>query len=116
VLLGISLVLNGTAYAMGGTHMVEAHAHAMAGGHCEGHGAMHAHAGADVGHGHDHAQHGHPAPDCCKTSSCTCASPTAPAAVTLVLHETAIDRFDASTLACGHRPPALASLIRPPIA
>ena len=115
VLLSLSLIFNGTAYAMSSLQDQQMHSTAAADMHagCHEHAATTAHQASHA----DQPAQGHPAPDCCKTGKCVCTSqPTVPAVATLVLHETAIDRIDAQPLVSGHVAPALASLIRPPIA
>lgn len=126
VLLSIILVLNGPGYAVAATQMAQANvaqdaspvAKREVARPCHEHDMAAMQADAPVAIDVGAAKPGHPAPDCCKSGKCVCAS-TQPASLTLAalsLRETEIDRtINLPTLLIGHISPLLAHPIRPPI-
>lgn len=134
VLLILSLVLNGSGYAVASTQMHLAH---MATVHstiaaadmhdaappCHEQGGQHAgqsgmHDMATNAAACDDAVTRHAAPDCCQSSQCACdwlQHATATLAQVPVLPSMAVRAPDVRAMHCSHAAPALANPIRPPI-
>jgi hypothetical protein len=123
VLLSLSLILNGSGYAWAATQMQLAHgdvahdtAPATRGCHEHGMAATKSNvpAAADV----HTSKPGYPAPDCCRSGKCVCASmqPTSLTLASLSLRQPEIYRIiGAPAIRVGHASPLLAHPIRPPI-
>ena len=133
LLLCIALVFNGAASAMASVQMMQMHA--------DGQGtasvpvptmvagaepAMPCHHDGQASHSQDAAaaatpskdQQPHQAPDCCKSSTCTCACVHQAAAMVPMLAFHGVVSLHGSSvrpMTLGHPTPALPHLIRPPI-
>ena len=133
-LISLSLILNGSAYAVASTHMQLGHmstgtsvplsptqAVATAEPSC---GPHQTHAAAtpgplpDATHDQAPAKPQHPSPDCCKSGSCinACTQHAQTALDMPVLRNAVVEHAsNVSPLKPGHAAPALPHLIRPPI-
>lgn len=128
VLLSITLILNGSGYALAATQVQMAQAamahdaaptaqHGTARAcHEQGMAAMTTDAPANAD---SHTSNsGHPVPDCCKSGKCVCAAaqPTSLTLASLSLREAGIYRaIGVPAIRVGHASPLLAHPIRPPI-
>jgi len=131
-LLCISLILNGSGFAMASPHARMAHTDSMAMPvvspeataateppcHTEQHSAVHASEVSDEAHDGSPADSKSPAPDCCASDTCQCACMhQAQAAIPLhaLTHGIVEHTGGARMRKSGHPAPALPHLIRPPI-
>ena len=132
LLLCVALVFNGAASAMASVQMMQMHADGQGTASipvptmADAEPAMPCHHDGQASHSQDAAdaampskdKQPHQAPDCCKSSTCTCACVHQAAAMvpvmafqgTALLHVSSV-----RSMALGHATPPLPHLIRPPI-
>jgi hypothetical protein len=127
LLLCVALVFNGAGAAMASVQMMQMHvdgqaiASVPAKSMAEAEVAMPCHHHGQASHEngvHAPSKGGHPAPDCCKSNTCTCACANQVAIVVpvIVFHGAmAPHAGNVRPMALGHPAPALPHLIRPPI-
>jgi hypothetical protein len=132
LLLCIALVFNGAASAMASVQMMQMHADGQGTASipvptmADAEPAMPCHHDGQASHSQDAAdaatpskdKQPHQAPDCCKSSTCTCACVhQAAAMVPMMAFQGAalLHAGSVRSMALGHPAPALPHLIRPPI-
>ena len=132
LLLCIALVFNGAASAMASVQMMQMHADGQGTASipvptmADAEPAMPCHHDGQASHSQDAAaaatpskdQQPHQTPDCCKSSTCTCACVHQAAAMVPMLvfqGATLLHVGSVRSMTLGHPAPALPHLIRPPI-
>lgn len=132
LLLCVALVFNGAASAMASVQMMQMHADGQGTASvsvqsmADAEPAMQCHHDGQPSHSQDTAATAtpskvkppHKAPDCCKSSACTCACvhhAAAMAPMMVFLGTTLPHVGSVRSMALGHPAPALPDLIRPPI-